>query len=60
MRRLMFGVMLCVPLGAAAQSLDVSRYRLVDLTHSFNAQTVYWPTDTSGFKHEQLWYGPAR
>ena len=29
----------------------------VDLTYSFSASTIYWPTDTEGFKHEQLFYG---
>lgn len=29
----------------------------VDLTHSFSANSVYWPTDTLGFKLEELSYG---
>ena len=29
----------------------------IDLTHSFNAQTIFWPTDTLGFQHEQLSHG---
>jgi kynurenine formamidase len=37
-----------------AQPIDVSRYRIVDLTHPFNAQTMYWPTAPSTFKLEQL------
>lgn len=40
-----------------AQPLDLSRHRIVDLTHPFNAQTLYWPTSPSTFKHEQLSYG---
>ena len=40
-----------------AQPLELSRYRMVDLTHPFNANTIYWPTDTAGFKHQQLFYG---
>lgn len=31
----------------------------VDLTHSFSASTIYWPTDTIGFVHEELAYGPT-
>lgn len=42
---------------AAAQALDLSRYRAVDLTHPFNAQTIYWPTSPSTFRLEQLAYG---
>jgi kynurenine formamidase len=34
---------------ADAQDIDLSRYRLVDLTHSYNAETVYWPTAPSTF-----------
>ena len=29
---------------AGAQALDLSRYQKVDLTHSLNAKTLYWPT----------------
>lgn len=31
----------------------------VDLTHSFSARSIYWPTDTIGFVHEELAYGPT-
>ncbi len=27
--------------------------RVVDLTHPFNAETIYWPTDTKGFQFER-------
>jgi kynurenine formamidase len=30
---------------------------LVDLTHPFDAQTVYWPTDREGFVLEELFAG---
>jgi kynurenine formamidase len=40
-----------------AQALDVSRYRMVDLTHSFNAQTIYWPNAATTFKLDKLSYG---
>ena len=36
-------------LGASAQAIDLSRSRLVDLTHSYNAQTIYWPTAPTRF-----------
>lgn len=29
----------------------------IDLTHSFSEATIYWPTDTLGFVHEELAYG---
>lgn len=31
----------------------------VDLTHAFSASTIYWPTDTIGFVHEELAFGPT-
>jgi kynurenine formamidase len=40
-----------------AQELNFAAYRLVDLTHSFNAQTIYWPTSPSTFRLEQLAHG---
>jgi kynurenine formamidase len=50
-------------LGAAAQAasaqqpIDLSRFRLVDLTHAFGSRTLYWPTAPSGFRLERLAYG---
>lgn len=42
-----------------AAVFDGSGGRWVDLTHSFSASTIYWPTDTLGFVHEELAYGPT-
>ena len=39
--------------------LDLSAYRMVDLSHSFNAQTLYWPTSPSSFKLDRLAFGPT-
>ena len=39
---------------AGAQRIDMSAARIVDLTHSFNAQTLYWPTSPTAFKLDQL------
>lgn len=36
-----------------------SRGQWVDLTHAFSEASVYWPTDTLGFRLEQLAYGPT-
>ncbi|HUG03339.1 MAG TPA: cyclase family protein [Steroidobacteraceae bacterium] len=41
----------------SAQPLDLQGYRLVDLTHSFNADTVFWPAPPMQFKLEQLHFG---
>ena len=31
----------------------------VDLTWTYDASTIYWPTDTAGFQLEELAYGPT-
>ncbi|MBL8981600.1 MAG: cyclase family protein [Gemmatimonadetes bacterium] len=57
MRRLF--LLLLAPTALAAQAVDLTRYRVVDLTHAFNRKTLYWPTATTGFSLEQLAYGPT-
>jgi len=42
----------CSQGGTASQPDGGSR--IIDLTHAFDADTVYWPTDTRGFQLEQL------
>ena len=42
---------------ARAQTLDLSRSRLIDLTHPLNARTLYWPTSPTSFKLERLAFG---
>jgi len=44
---------------AAAQPLDLSTQRMVDLTHPLNAQTLYWPTSPTAFQLERLSFGPT-
>ncbi len=44
-------------IAAIASVFNGSKGKWVDLTHSFSEETIYWPTDTSGFKHEELSYG---
>ena len=44
--------------GAPAPAEDlvqkIEASRAVDLTHTFDDETVYWPTDRKGFEHETL------
>jgi kynurenine formamidase len=37
--------------------LDLEGVRVVDLTHSFDEKTLYWPTATSAFELERLSFG---
>ena len=59
MRAYWFGMTLALSsiMSADAQTIDLGRARLVDLTHSFNANTLYWPTSPSAFRLEQLFFG---
>ena len=52
-------VNLCLLAGPAlaAQQLDLRNYRMVDLSHAFNAQTIYWPTSTERFVLKQQSFG---
>ena len=63
MRRRLVGMLLLAALtggGAAAAgppALDPAAWQLVDLTHPFNAETLYWPTAPSRFTLERLAWG---
>lgn len=50
----LFFVIPLTALVAAPQPLDVSSYRIVDLSHAYGPSTVYWPTSPSKFKLETL------
>jgi kynurenine formamidase len=43
--------------GALSAQTNLLSNRLVDLTHSLNAETLYWPTSPSTFKLDRLSYG---
>lgn len=38
---------------APGQSIDLASSKVVDLSHAFDANTVYWPTEASGFQLKQ-------
>ena len=42
---------------SARPSLDLAHADVVDLSHAYDASTVYWPTDTKGFRLEELHHG---
>jgi kynurenine formamidase len=52
------GVVLLAAVAApAAADLDLAAYEMVDLTHPFNAETIYWPAPPAEFRLERLAYG---
>lgn len=48
---------LVTPALALSQPLDLSRYRLIDLTHPQGRQTLYWPNSPSAFRLDTLAFG---
>jgi len=44
-------------LASAASALDVNDYQLIDLSHAYNSETLYWPTSPSKFEKETLAFG---
>lgn len=53
-------VLICLvglPAVATAQQIDLGTSRLVDLTHPFNSETIYWPTSPSAFQLQELAHG---
>lgn len=57
--RIILACMLIAPMAAtSADALDLSAYRLVDLTHAYDESTVYWPAKPpAGFELHRLSYG---
>lgn len=50
-------IVACAPKTEAPPAFDPVNFTLVDLTHAFNAQTIYWPTSTKTFEHPQQSFG---
>jgi kynurenine formamidase len=49
--------LVALPATGAAQQINLSKSRVVDLTHPFNSETIYWPTSPSTFELQQLAHG---
>jgi kynurenine formamidase len=45
---------------ASGQVLDLASAKVVDLSHSFDANTIYWPTSPSGFELKPLHKGVTK
>jgi kynurenine formamidase len=50
---------LIVLLAFNASALELSDYRIVDLSHSYGEDTLYWPTSPTAFGKETLAYGDS-
>ncbi len=54
--RLTFGFVVGI-LALPAFALDISEYQIIDLSHSYNNDTLYWPTSPTKFEKEELSFG---
>ena len=57
LRRLAFLAVLAGCRAGPEARLDLTRYSLVDLSHSYSAATLYWPTSPSAFELKPLHVG---
>jgi kynurenine formamidase len=44
---------------SASKTIDLATARLVDLSHSYDESTIYWPTSPSRFEAEMLFEGES-
>ena len=66
LRRAFIAIVTLIPAGASL-ALELDDYRLVDLTHTYSSETVYWPTSPTKFELNTLaegrtsggWYDSA-
>ncbi len=49
-----------VPAEARAQTIDLSASKVVDLSHPYDANTIYWPTEPTGFQLKQEHKGQTK
>ncbi|MBL4789968.1 MAG: cyclase family protein [Kordiimonadaceae bacterium] len=40
-----------------AQVVDLAKSDIIDLSHAYNADTIFWPTSPIKFEHKELAYG---
>ena len=45
---------------ARAQTIDLAATRIVDLSHAYDADTLYWPTEPTGFQLRQEHKGQTK
>jgi kynurenine formamidase len=56
---LIAGVTMGVVAAEESRPPDLATAKVVDLTHAFDAKTIYWPTSPSGFELQSLANGPT-
>ncbi len=56
---LLLAVAACTQPADTPATFDLADYDRVDLTHTYDANTVYWPTSPTRFRLDTLSYGPT-
>ena len=59
MNRRILCVLLLAVAGLPVSAFELDGYRLVDLTHAYNAETLYWPTSPGDFEKQELAFGES-
>ena len=57
MSRILSSAAFLLAVSIPVSSLELSDYRIIDLSHAYNAETIYWPTSPSKFELTELAYG---
>src|SRR5690606_33958710 len=57
MRRLVITAVLAVAATRPLAALELGNYELVDLSHAYGEDTLYWPTSPSDFRKQELAFG---
>lgn len=57
MSRIALVAAVLVTVSSPVSSLELTDYHIVDLTHPYNTDTIYWPTSPSKFELTELAYG---
>ena len=47
-------LLVCASIAACEPRGDLTSATIVDLSHAYDADTIFWPTDTEGFVLEEL------
>ncbi len=49
--------LLAIVVCGSALPFDLTEYRIVDLSHGYGNDTLYWPTSPTSFEKHELAYG---
>ena len=56
---LSLGLVACSP-SKNNQTIDLTKAKWLDLSHSYNESTLYWPNNVRGFEHTEEFKGQTK